>query len=37
MSHAEDGSIKWITSAAAREDVQHLRAEHDAIITGQYC
>ena len=34
MSHAEDGSIKWITSAAAREDVQHLRAEHDAIITG---
>ena len=34
MSHAKDGSIKWITSAAAREDVQHLRAEHDAIITG---
>ena len=34
MSHAEDGSIKWITSPAAREDVQHLRAEHDAIITG---
>ena len=21
MSHAEDGSIKWITSAAAREDI----------------
>ena len=34
MSHAKDGSIKWITSPAAREDVQHLRAEHDAIITG---
>ena len=34
MSHAEDGSIKWITSPAAREDVQHLRAEYDAIITG---
>ena len=34
MSHAKDGSIKWITSRAAREDVQDLRAEHDAIITG---
>ena len=34
MSHAEDRSIKWITSPAAREDVQHLRAEYDAIITG---
>jgi len=34
MSHAEDRSIKWITSPAAREDVQHLRAVHDAIITG---
>jgi len=29
-----DGSSKWITSPAAREDVQKLRARQDAIITG---
>ncbi|MCW9000423.1 MAG: bifunctional diaminohydroxyphosphoribosylaminopyrimidine deaminase/5-amino-6-(5-phosphoribosylamino)uracil reductase RibD [Kangiellaceae bacterium] len=29
-----DGSSKWITGAAARADVQKLRARQDAIITG---
>jgi len=29
-----DGSSKWITGAAARLDVQKLRARQDAIITG---
>ena len=28
------GESKWITSAAAREDVQHLRARSSAIVTG---
>ena len=28
------GESKWITSAAAREDVQQLRARSDAILTG---
>jgi diaminohydroxyphosphoribosylaminopyrimidine deaminase/5-amino-6-(5-phosphoribosylamino)uracil reductase len=28
------GESKWITSAAAREDVQHLRARSAAILTG---
>ncbi len=28
------GESKWITSAAAREDVQRLRARSDAILTG---
>ncbi|MGB5250986.1 MAG: bifunctional diaminohydroxyphosphoribosylaminopyrimidine deaminase/5-amino-6-(5-phosphoribosylamino)uracil reductase RibD [Gammaproteobacteria bacterium] len=28
------GESKWITSAPAREDVQHLRAESSAIISG---
>lgn len=29
-----DGSSKWITSDAARQDVQHLRARSGAIVTG---
>ena len=29
-----DGSSKWITGRAARQDVQKLRARQDAIITG---
>ena len=29
-----DGSSKWITGSAARQDVQQLRAKQDAIITG---
>lgn len=29
-----DGESKWITGAAAREDVQRLRAQSSAIITG---
>jgi len=29
-----DGKSQWITGAAARSDVQKLRAEQDAIITG---
>lgn len=28
------GESKWITSSAAREDVQHLRAKSGAILTG---
>lgn len=31
---ASDGSSKWITSDAAREDVQNLRAEVGAVITS---
>lgn len=31
---AEDGSSKWITSSAAREDVALLRSQCDAIVTG---
>ena len=30
----KNGESKWITSAPAREDVQKLRARHDAIMTG---
>ncbi|NVJ59439.1 MAG: bifunctional diaminohydroxyphosphoribosylaminopyrimidine deaminase/5-amino-6-(5-phosphoribosylamino)uracil reductase RibD [Gammaproteobacteria bacterium] len=30
-----NGESKWITGAAARQDVQRLRARHDAIITGR--
>ena len=29
-----DGESKWITNENAREDVQHLRANHQAIMTG---
>jgi diaminohydroxyphosphoribosylaminopyrimidine deaminase / 5-amino-6-(5-phosphoribosylamino)uracil reductase len=29
-----DGSSQWITGAAARQDVQHLRAEASVILTG---
>jgi len=29
-----DGSSKWITGAAARADVQKLRARQDAVVTG---
>ncbi len=31
---AEDGCSQWITGAAARRDVQHLRARSCAILTG---
>jgi len=31
---AKDGSSKWITSEAARADVQHWRARSSAILTG---
>lgn len=31
---ASDGSSKWITGVAAREQVQQLRAEHDAVLVG---
>jgi diaminohydroxyphosphoribosylaminopyrimidine deaminase / 5-amino-6-(5-phosphoribosylamino)uracil reductase len=31
---APDGSSRWITADAAREDVQHLRADADAILVG---
>ena len=34
MSHNKDGSTTWITSEASRKDVQLIRAEHDAILTG---
>ena len=34
MSHSKDGSTTWITSEASRNDVQLIRAEHDAILTG---
>jgi len=30
----DSGESKWITSSAAREDVQHLRAMSNAILTG---
>jgi diaminohydroxyphosphoribosylaminopyrimidine deaminase/5-amino-6-(5-phosphoribosylamino)uracil reductase len=33
-SHSKDGSTTWITSEASRKDVQIVRAEHDAILTG---
>ena len=33
-SHSKDGSTTWITSQKSREDVQIIRAEHDAILTG---
>ena len=33
-SHSKDGSSTWITSKRSREDVQLIRAEHDAILTG---
>ena len=33
-SHSRDGSTTWITSEASRKDVQLVRAEHDAILTG---
>jgi diaminohydroxyphosphoribosylaminopyrimidine deaminase/5-amino-6-(5-phosphoribosylamino)uracil reductase len=31
---AEDGTSRWITSAAARADVHRLRAEHDTVLVG---
>ncbi len=31
---APDGTSKWLTSAAARADVQHLRAQSDAVLVG---
>ena len=34
MSHSKDGSTTWITSEASRKDVQLIRAENDAILTG---
>ena len=34
MSHSRDGSTTWITSEASRQDVQIVRADHDAILTG---
>lgn len=33
-SAAADGTSRWITGAAARQDVQRLRAECDAILVG---
>ena len=33
-SHSKDGSTTWITSRESRQDVQLIRAEHDAILTG---
>jgi diaminohydroxyphosphoribosylaminopyrimidine deaminase/5-amino-6-(5-phosphoribosylamino)uracil reductase len=33
-SAAADGSSRWITGAAAREDVHRLRAEVDAVVVG---
>ncbi len=36
LSAAPDGSSKWITSEAARRDVQQFRAECDAIVAGTY-
>lgn len=30
----DDGTSRWITNEDSREDVQHLRHEHDAILTG---
>jgi diaminohydroxyphosphoribosylaminopyrimidine deaminase/5-amino-6-(5-phosphoribosylamino)uracil reductase len=34
LSAAPDGSSKWITSDEARRDVQHFRAEADAVMAG---
>jgi len=31
---APDGSSQWLTGAAARDDVQQLRAESDAVLVG---
>lgn len=31
---ARDGSARWVTGEAAREDVHRLRAEHDAVMVG---
>ena len=31
---AQDGSSRWITGTAAREDVHRLRGEHDAVMVG---
>jgi len=31
---APDGSSRWVTSAAAREDVHRLRADADAVLVG---
>ena len=31
---AKNGSSKWITSAAAREEVKHIRNKYDAILTS---
>lgn len=36
LSAAPDGTSKWITSEIARRDVQRLRAECDAIMSGTY-
>lgn len=30
----QNGESKWITNKEARQDVQYLRAKHDAILTG---
>ena len=34
MSHRKDNTFTWITSEQSRDDVQILRAEFDAILTG---
>ena len=34
MSHSLNGSSTWITSKKSRDDVQSLRANYDAIVTG---
>ncbi len=33
-SAAADGTSRWVTSLAAREDVHRLRAEHDTVLVG---
>lgn len=33
-SAAADGTSRWVTSSAAREDVHRLRAEHDTVLVG---
>ena len=33
-SHNQDGSRAWITCEESRQDVQLIRAKHDAILTG---
>ncbi len=30
----DDGTSKWVTNSESRKDVQHLRHNHDAILTG---